>query len=487
MVTNSLGMKFVPVPGTDALFCVHETRFRDYAAFAADVEGVDGTWKDQTIDSFSITNRPADHPVMKVSWDDARRFCQWLSEKEGRTYRLPTDREWSQAVGLGDLETWDSETTAQSVHKDTDEFPWGREWPPPPGSGNYRDDTRKTTFSGEPDEHLEGYHDGYPGTAPVMSFEPNEFGLYDLGGNACEWCEDWYDEATGYRVMRGASWHYFHRDTLLSSCRIKNKPERRWGYQGFRCVLVPQPKQLTNSLGMKFVSVPGTEVLFCIHETRFRDYAVYAAEAEDVDNHWKNQTIDSFKITGRPEDHPVTQVSWEDAQKFCRWLSQREGKTYRLPTDREWSCAVGIGSRETWIAGTTPASVFKVDEVFPWGTEWPPPPGSANIGCESRIAKAKTSDDRHIQGYNDGFPTTAPVMSFKPNMFGIYDLSGNAIEWCEDWFRGTESSEGRVMRGGSWHAGHRSALESSYRPYSNPTRRYGYHGFRCVVEVSSLR
>ena len=79
--------------------------------------------------------------MVNVSWTDAQAFCAWLSQKEGVTCRLPTDREWSIAVGIGGEERWESDTTPETVAKPPDIFPWGEEWPPPEGAGNYRDES----------------------------------------------------------------------------------------------------------------------------------------------------------------------------------------------------------------------------------------------------------------------------------------------------------------------------------------------------------
>lgn len=240
-----------------------------------------------------------------------------------------------------------------------------------------------------------------------------------------------------------------------------------------------------NSLGMKFVPVPGTDVLFCIHEVRFRDYADYARKTkETVDSAWKIQSNDGFEITRDAEDHPVTRVNCDDAQKFCAWLSEKEGKTYRLPTDREWSLAVGIGRDEDWKSDTTPATVFKVPDIFPWGDEWPPPQGAGNYSDQSRRAKAPRDDAKYVEGgYDDGFPTTAPVMSFEANQLGLYDLGGNVWEWCEYWYSGEQNE--RVLRGGSWFYCERGSLLSSYRYRSIPGFRSSHNGFRVVVAVSS--
>ena len=257
----------------------------------------------------------------------------------------------------------------------------------------------------------------------------------------------------------------------------------------FREGTVTQPASATkrrpfmNTLGMKFVPVPGTKVLFCIHETRYQDYAAFAAVSRGVHGAWKNQTIDGFNLTDRPEEHPVVNVSWHDVQEFCAWLSKREGKTYRLPTDQEWSHAAGIGHDEKWEQDTTPATILKNKTAFPWETGWPPPPGSGNYGGESPHVRPPGAKSPYLKGYNDGFPTTAPTMSFRPNSLGLYDLSGNVWEWCEDWHSHTKRD--RVVRGGSRDESVYDWLLSSCRVRKGPGRRENVVGFRCVLEIDS--
>ena len=76
-------------------------------------------------------------------------------------------------------------------------------------------------------------------------------------------------------------------------------------------------KPYTNTLGMKFVPVPGSEVSFCIWETRVKDYAVYAAASADVNTKWKNPGFT------QADTHPVVNVSWNDARSFCDWLTKK--------------------------------------------------------------------------------------------------------------------------------------------------------------------
>ncbi|WP_294390011.1 bifunctional serine/threonine-protein kinase/formylglycine-generating enzyme family protein [Prosthecobacter sp.] len=246
----------------------------------------------------------------------------------------------------------------------------------------------------------------------------------------------------------------------------------------------PEPTKeapFTNTLGMKFVPVPGTDVLFCIHETRYNDYAAYAADSAGVDETWKNQIAEKHKITNRPTDHPVVNVNWEDAQRFCKWLSQKENKSYRLPTDREWSIAVGLGDVESRDGGSTPADLDgKETTMFPWGSQFPPRTTDrvGNYGDASR--NGKITD---ISGYVDGFPTTAPVMQFSPNSLGLYDMGGNVFEWCEDWSDATHRF--RVLRGGSWGVDKRVHLQSSLRYQKVPGQRNPGYGFRIVVAADT--
>ncbi len=236
--TNSLGMKFVPVPGCEILMCIHETRRADYAAYAATNAAADTSWQNVVMEKIPV-GAGGDEPVVNVSWDDAKAFCEWLSKKEGRTYRLPSDREWSIAVGIGEYEPA-SEATPESLSaKIKDVYPWGRQWPPIKGAGNYADEDCRKRIKSE--KTMEGYADGFAVTAAVMSFPANELGIYDLGGNVWEWCEDWFNAEKKLHVLRGASWGSSARTPLLSSFRAPQTADRRWRCDGFRCVLVAAP------------------------------------------------------------------------------------------------------------------------------------------------------------------------------------------------------------------------------------------------------
>jgi formylglycine-generating enzyme required for sulfatase activity len=216
---NSLGMKFVPVPGVEVLFGVWDVRVQDYQAFA------DDTKRDWPKPTFA---QGPTHPAVNVSWEDAKAFCVWLTHKERATgklgpnqsYRLPMDWEWSVAVGLNEPR----DGTPKDKHaKIKNVYPWGTVWPPPIGAGNYITGLKV---------------DDFDCTSPVGSFAANKLGLYDMGGNVWQWCEDHYGDQN-YRVLRGASFGSgLVPDYLLSSTRNDGRvANTRVGGLGFRCVV----------------------------------------------------------------------------------------------------------------------------------------------------------------------------------------------------------------------------------------------------------
>jgi formylglycine-generating enzyme required for sulfatase activity len=268
---NSLGMKFVPVPGVNVLFCIWKTRVADFQAFCERApytqEGgvstrqvVNGKGEHKwiwTLDAKASWKEPGfpqapDHPVVGVNWNEAKAFCRWLTiadREAGRIaadeyYRLPTDAEWSAAVG-------------------TAKYPWGNQWPPPKGAGNYLDSTGVAELPGSGWTQVPG-NDGYAFTSPVGSFRANAHGLYDLGGNAWEWCEDEYkaemndeeakqsfpnlwkekddDGTTPLRILRGAAWGNYYTVSIRSAFRYCEPARYRVANNGFRVVLVHGPR-----------------------------------------------------------------------------------------------------------------------------------------------------------------------------------------------------------------------------------------------------
>ncbi|MEQ1859731.1 MAG: bifunctional serine/threonine-protein kinase/formylglycine-generating enzyme family protein [Chthoniobacteraceae bacterium] len=243
---NTLGMKFVPVPivggptaGKTVLFSVWDTRVQDYAVFATE------TQRERPKPGYEPGPM---HPAAGVSWDDATAFCAWLTERERQTggigasahYRLPSDHEWSCAVGIGEQEDA-ARLPGEKNGKIAAVFPWGTAWPPPDQAGNYgSEELRPLLAAGKYawiKRVLPGRHDGFAETSPVGSYAANRFGLYDMGGNVWQWCSDSYDKAQKDRVLRGASWERSDGGSLLSSSRLSSAPAIRGTAFGFRVVL----------------------------------------------------------------------------------------------------------------------------------------------------------------------------------------------------------------------------------------------------------
>lgn len=230
-LTNSLGMRLIPLAGADALVCIWPARVRDFEQFARTTGLKSTLWKDPGF------KQGPDHPVVNVTWQEAMAFCKWLTlkeQKEGvissvQSYRLLTDLEWSRAAGLGR----ESGTTPEARDMGVpDVYPWGNAWPPPTGAGNY---TGEETGS---DVAIKGYNDGFPWTSPVGSFPANKLGFYDMGGNVWQWCMDSWNAESKAKVLRGASWYNGAlKLSLLTSCRVHASPDSSTDNYGFRIAL----------------------------------------------------------------------------------------------------------------------------------------------------------------------------------------------------------------------------------------------------------
>lgn len=149
------------------------------------------------------------HPVVHISWTDASAFSRWSGK------RLPTEAEWEYAARGGLIQQ---------------RFPWGAEREP---AGEHRMNVWQGTFPG-----LNTLDDGYAGTAPVRSYPPNAFGLYEMTGNVWEWTASWFDTSRRARSMRGGSYlcHASYCDRYRVDARSSNSPDSSAGNLGFRCV-----------------------------------------------------------------------------------------------------------------------------------------------------------------------------------------------------------------------------------------------------------
>ncbi|MGB0293001.1 MAG: SUMF1/EgtB/PvdO family nonheme iron enzyme [Luteolibacter sp.] len=240
---NELGMKFVPV-GEDLMASVWETRVKDFDLFSKEKKlepPMDPTFE-----------QGDSHPVVNVTRDDAKAFCEWLTQRERKreriaanhTYRLPTDIEWSRLVGLVG-EDPDASPGARDARKKR-RFPWGLEFAEKDTPGNFADMTAALMPDIESDQTILGYDDGYAYTSPVGTYGANSIGICDLSGNVQEWVSDPYSKQApgGLGVMRGGGWNTHQEENLFSGSRNAVKPSTAGEMYGFRVLLERKPLQI---------------------------------------------------------------------------------------------------------------------------------------------------------------------------------------------------------------------------------------------------
>jgi formylglycine-generating enzyme required for sulfatase activity len=171
--------------------------------------------------------------------------------------------------------------------------------------------------------------------------------------------------------------------------------------------------------------------------------------------YWQDQNLNGA-------DQPVVGVSWDDAVAFCRWLTQVTRVPHTLPTEAQWEAAARGG-----LTG----------KIYPWGDEGPDEGGMHRANL------------RHDRTAKDGYLFTAPVGSFAPNGYGLFDLAGNVSEWTLDRYKPAASGPFkpgllRLLKGGSWFSQARD-LRCAARQSAPPAYADGYIGFRVVRSANS--
>ena len=450
------------------------------------------------------------NPVENVSWNDAMEFCRRMSEipaekTAGRVYKLPTEAQWEYSCRAGTTTAYSFGFNVRSL----DVYAW------------YNLNSGKTTHA-------------------VGRKKANPWGLCDMHGNVWEWCSDWYgnypntpaldprgpDEGRS-RVHRGngglnvepGSPGWNNADYCTSASRGRHSPSFRTGaFGGFRVVCIVNEKDPDTNLDAKNSQSDNSNTPTAAREPAPANAPFVAAKAKDYQEAWakylavevetensigmKLRVIPSGRFTlGENDDahevtltkpfmlgtyevtqdqyekvmgvnpskfkgarNPVEHVSWNDAVEFCRKLSElpaekAAGNIYRLPTEAEWEFACR--------AGTTTKYSFGDDDLelgtYAWFIE--------NAGSK-----------------------THPVGGKKPNAWGLYDMHGNVMEWCQDRYgaypsgavadpTGAASGLSRVLRDGGYTdlAGRcRSAPRNGF----GPGFRMRDRGFRVSLSPS---
>ncbi len=489
----------------------------------------DASWRNPYFDQTD------QNPVVCISWNDAKAYCDWLVEQTGQAYGLLTEAQWEYACRGGNEGRWcfgDNES-------DLGDYAW------------YSKNANNQTH-------------------PVGQKKPNAWQLHDMHGNVWEWCEDWYDgeyyrnlgkvtllpdlpltskpqhtasaseqSASGSaseheqrasenpsgpasgscRVVRGGSWLNV-AGLCRSAYRYIFDPSIRFLNFGFRLSRTGPLHSYPFTLGSTelekpavpafiaglrdpftdgsespaMVWLPGGEFMMGQDDSPYDDekpahpvrvdaisigqYPVTFAEYDRFCSATQRKPPDD-RSWGRGE-RPAINVSWQDAMDYCDWLGQQTGEHYRLATEAEWEYACRSGSTTRYCYGD--------DES-----------GLGDYAWYSKNANSQTH----------------PVGQKKPNAWQLYDLHGNVWDWCADWYSGDyyaqlaghsqhtasaseqsasgsasgreqlasenpsgpASGSNRVVRGGSWHYV-ADYCRSAIRNLHDPSSRYDLIGFR---------
>jgi len=213
-------------------------------------------------------------------------------------------------------------------------------------------------------------------------------------------------------------------------------------------------------------NIPPAPLITLSHDYYLGAFEVTNAQFELFDPGHRGRRVE-YQRGERYDNHPVDGVTWQEAQQFARWLSEREGRLYRLPTAAEWERAAAAGT-ETRLY---------------WGeAHWDR--SKANLG-----GLRSNRESYRL----DGFKETSPVGFFPANPWGLYDMIGNAYEWVQDWWHGGPSgdvtdpvgpAEGRIRmdKGGSWTTRY-YMIYTGESDGDDPGDLPDARGFRLLVEI----
>lgn len=383
------------------------------------------------------------YPVHNIKWSECQEFISKVNQITGKNFRLPTEAEWEYAARGGSK----SKGFKYIGSNDVNEVSW------------YKKNSGRTM------------HD-------VGMKKPNELGLYDMGGNVEEWCQDWYGNylsiaqtnPTGpssgtEHVVRGGGFRvgdYGEQCTPMYRWAIEDK--YRPGIIGLRLALSSTGTELSGTENenrserdriiqkaiKEMVYVEGGTFMMGkgadtdegkpIHQVTLSSFSI--GKTEVTKELWEavmESPAPSGLYTGKDAMCPVSDVSWEECQKFIAKLNDLTGKKFRLPTEAEWEFAARGGNK---------SKGYKYS-------------GSNKISDVAR----------------DDTDTPYIVASKLPNELGLYDMSGNVSEWCQDWYgnysasaqtnpTGPSSGTKRVHRGGKSYYNNNWLLKRTTRVFA---------------------
>ena len=425
------------------------------------------------------------YPVYYVSWEDAMEFCKRLTEiekaagrlTEGYEYTLPTEAQWEYACRAGT-------TTALNNGKNL--------------SNKYKC----------PEMDEVGWYDGNSNskTHPVGQKQPNAWGLYDMHGNVDELCLDLLRDyptsfvvdpiaidpdsrwsSTWIFVIRGGDWI-----TSASSCRSADRSYGIFGegfsFIGFRVALTTRDitVPVSDKVNLDLIWIePGTFMMGSPEDELGRWDDEVQHKVTLTEGYW----LGKYEVTQaqyeaimgtnpsytRGDNNPVEEVSWNDAMEFCKKLTAQEnaagrlpvGYEYTLPTEAQWEYACRAGTTTALNSGKNLSNTKQCPEM----------------------------DEVGWYTYNSD-KKTHPVGQKQPNAWGLYDMHGNVLEWCLDWYgsyptsfvkdpTGASTGKYRVYRGGAYRDSDAFSCRSASRAGNTPDFYNNNRGFRVVLSKSN--
>lgn len=458
---NGVSFKMIKVDGGTFMMGAHANQ-EDYVLdnerpahsvtlssyYIAETEVTQALWQAVMGNNPSHNRGNLNKPIECVSYDNCKEFINKLNALTNKQFRLPTEAEWEFAARGGNK----SKDYIYAGSNNLDEVAWyGADY----------------------------WHDN--GTHPVKTKAPNELGLYDMSGNVLELCNDWFGDypstaltnpqgptSGSGRVYRGGGWCFDAR-RCRSSFRSSFGPDDRDCVLGFRLSFSEnqEEEQLFNVNGISFKMIRVESGTFTMgahanqedevydddkpaHSVTLSSY--YIAETEVTQALWQT-VMGNNPSYFKDNNNPVERVSYNDCKEFISILNTLTHKKFRLPTEAEWEFAARGGNKSK-------------DHIYA---------GSNNL---DDVAWYRDNSDGH----------THPVKTKAPNELGLYDMSGNVWEWCNDGYENYPSTAQTnpqgltfgfygVRRGGSGGSVARFC-RSSCRRSSIPDFRDYYLGLR---------
>lgn len=511
---EGVGMVFVRIPSLSIWVGKFEVSNAEYRRF--NPKHSSGEYRGNNLDG-------NDQPVVQVSWNDAQKFIAFLNKAHSRSegnkfvFRLPTEDEWVAYATAG----------AKGY------YVWGNTNKPPSNWNYYGEENR------EFGQKIVGHNDGFTGTCPVQSSGENAWGLFGVGGNVWEWCEDLYAADKTARVYRGGS--FTDRDALFlqTARRSNNAPDYRHANLGFR--VVAEVTAMTPEEREEWEAQEKARIAR-LEAQKAREADERARKAEEA-RAQEDQAVVERKAQAKADiEKLMAQMKYEEAGRALEDYAAANGsddfhvrmstaicntKIIRLADDIVMEF-VWIADINLWVGKYEVnnrqyrAFAYKHDSgTFREHTLNNPEQPVVNVSWDDARAFAEWMTATHgrgemtfrlpteaewasyakcghdwafpwgpsmpptfgnygmIEDYDDGAVVSAPVSESGANGWGLYGVGGNVWEWCADWFDASEKTH--VFRGAAWNLNKTDALRIDNRGSDADKTTSIYVGFRLVM------